>query len=742
MPKSSKKNKEKVADFSKAKLKLGKGKKLPTNVVDTSFKARSIALPTQSIAIEKDDTVPTTKRRQTFNDILSLLKHYNAGTRKDAIFSARELFVDHPRLLDSSITPLIGACVRLIGDEDASVRKALISFFCWLLPRVPKDDMIPHIPLLLLFTTSAQTHIFPEIRIDAVRFMDIFLGIVPETVVDGWNEPRSGHGKRALEGYLGILSAGTKLGGAEGAAQATSTASVVLSPQSKLVVLRSLSSFLRCAIDPQSIVSGLSGMDLGLAAMPLSTWFLRPSFTCKRLYEENARIFQTSQYGKNGNHIIWNVEPEFGSFDEDFVYEPKNISGSPGAEWTLDDLSKSSVEQDNPSRAMGDIPFIVRLTRTLYAILTATYLDCAPVVFSPSTNPPETDLQMMAAALNITRTLYSAIMQSMDLSTPCEELKTLLGYLAGYFPFRPAHREHSLFQVEQAFQDLNVIYCELTSLLVLVSSQSGTGNVQSGNSRFRPPREKACSIFRKGDAKLDVQADLVRSHVIRLLRGEGELGAQLPRSISPTVYTALLPTIWALLNQVTGLGRQLVLSATLDHALRTATNSAVKRLTVEFVARLLLLEKESGYTGHFNPRDAGGDHDFQEWVLHLPKILWELGINNLATSQIIICALLRLLQRGSCVIQREQITSLGSRLVPFFVITHPIRGQVLGPFTKIPSSVPHIRRFALDLCASILADQTRHGIRDEDLYKAVFTAVKGTTEEEYWVQVTVAMRLT
>jgi hypothetical protein len=40
MPKASKKRKEKAADFAKAKLKLGKGKQLPSNAIDTSFKAR------------------------------------------------------------------------------------------------------------------------------------------------------------------------------------------------------------------------------------------------------------------------------------------------------------------------------------------------------------------------------------------------------------------------------------------------------------------------------------------------------------------------------------------------------------------------------------------------------------------------------------------------------------------------------------------------------------------------------
>lgn len=69
---------------------------------------------------------------------------------------------------------------------------------------------------------------------------------------------------------------------------------------------------------------------------------------------------------------------------------------------------------------------------------------------------------MLMAGFKIARTLYSAVLQSadlvrrsahqgyrlfepmnqgVDLLAPCEELKTLLDYLAGYFPFTPAHRE-------------------------------------------------------------------------------------------------------------------------------------------------------------------------------------------------------------------------------------------------------------------------------------------------------------
>ena len=72
-----------------------------------------------------------------------------------------------------------------------------------------QDDILPHAQLLLLYTTSAQTHIFPEIRVDAIRFLDLCLEVIPEVVVEGWSSEPTGHGRRIVEGYLGVLNAGT-----------------------------------------------------------------------------------------------------------------------------------------------------------------------------------------------------------------------------------------------------------------------------------------------------------------------------------------------------------------------------------------------------------------------------------------------------------------------------------------------------------------------------------------------------
>jgi pre-rRNA-processing protein IPI1 len=60
----------------------------------------------------------------------------------------------------------------------------------------------------MLFVTSAQTNIFPAIRIDAVRILNILLELTPDLVVQNWTAPES-TGSRVLEGFLGLLSVGS-----------------------------------------------------------------------------------------------------------------------------------------------------------------------------------------------------------------------------------------------------------------------------------------------------------------------------------------------------------------------------------------------------------------------------------------------------------------------------------------------------------------------------------------------------
>jgi hypothetical protein len=95
-------------------------------------------------------------------------------------------------------------------------------------------------------------------------------------------------------------------------------------------------------------------------------------------------------------------------------------------------------------------------------------------------------------------------------------------------------------------------------------------------------------------ATFPVQAERVSEHVIQLLRGECVPSSQLSRPLTLTAYTALLPTIWSLLNNPSAGQRHLsddVLQAVVEHAIKTSSKSATKRATVEFVGRLVFVHK-------------------------------------------------------------------------------------------------------------------------------------------------------
>ena len=149
-----------------------------------------------------------------------------------------------------------------------------------------------------------------------------------------------------------------------------------------------------------------------------------------------------------------------------------------------------------------------------------------------------------------------------------------------YFPFRPDIISHRDFKVDQSFQELNIMYCELTSLLVLISNDRPIGKSR-GNSR--------ANSTHKFNGALLVQAQRVSGYVIELLRGEPAAGSsQLGRPLSFDTYSALLPTIWSLVNQGSPTSGD-IFQATLNHAIKTSSKSAVKSSTIEFVARIALV---------------------------------------------------------------------------------------------------------------------------------------------------------
>ena len=130
-------------------------------------------------------------------------------------------------------------------------------------------------------------------------------------------------------------------------------------------------------------------------------------------------------------------------------------------------------------------------------------------------------------------------------------------------------------QIEQALQDLNIVFCELTSLLILA---------------YTTPHLVPSNPKRRDGNSIPVQISLVKDYIARLLSGISMSSHMVGRHITAQDYVALLPTLWMLLNSnMEHSGDADTLSALLDHGLQVSSAAAVKRPTIDFIVRLILV---------------------------------------------------------------------------------------------------------------------------------------------------------
>ncbi|KAK8166478.1 Rix1 complex component [Phyllosticta citrichinensis] len=182
MGSSSKKKKEKQKDFQKPKLKVGKAKPKADNYTDTSFKAKSIVVKSQSIHTTPQGVVAECAH------YLGLLSHKTDTQRREAlayltgaINTARAQNVPLPQPV-SVIIPKAGT---LIYDNAKSVREQLLK----LLQVLPPNDVKPYVEDLVLRTRAGMTSLSMEIRLSSLDVLDWLLKSHPKDTVScagGW----------------------------------------------------------------------------------------------------------------------------------------------------------------------------------------------------------------------------------------------------------------------------------------------------------------------------------------------------------------------------------------------------------------------------------------------------------------------------------------------------------------------------------------------------------------------------
>jgi pre-rRNA-processing protein IPI1 len=166
----------------------------------------------------------------------------------------------------------------LMLGQDATVRKSLLGLFGWYIPANPYSLLQPHLPLLLLQTSSALSNIFPEIRLDAAKLVHLLLQHVPSQVTTGWPAASldgASSSKAALDGASSgesTILEGLRLALGLGGEKATS-AQNRMSAGGKLVILKALLAFVTAALRGAS-----KGEDEATATLPRDTFGIwRPS---------------------------------------------------------------------------------------------------------------------------------------------------------------------------------------------------------------------------------------------------------------------------------------------------------------------------------------------------------------------------------------------------------------------------------------------------------------------------------
>lgn len=181
---SKKKRAEKKKDFQKTKLRVGKTAAKPDNYTDTSFTAKSISLPNQTISKPKQGVTKVTENASADIDIshhLQLTKHHLASTRKEVL-----LFIEtHLPSNSATYKQILTTTLSLLTDQSESVRLAFISLLSACADRQPGFLQL-HMRSIILFIHSAMTHIRTDVRATSTKALDVLVTKAPAALISGF----------------------------------------------------------------------------------------------------------------------------------------------------------------------------------------------------------------------------------------------------------------------------------------------------------------------------------------------------------------------------------------------------------------------------------------------------------------------------------------------------------------------------------------------------------------------------
>eukprot|EP00002_Diphylleia_rotans_P039232 TRINITY_DN9059_c0_g1_i1.p1 TRINITY_DN9059_c0_g1~~TRINITY_DN9059_c0_g1_i1.p1 ORF type:complete len:895 (-),score=119.60 TRINITY_DN9059_c0_g1_i1:82-2766(-) len=427
MPKS----KKSLPDFKHRKASLTR-KKPALNATDTSFKAKKILLPNQSLETQK--TEPVTHRNQTIKELLVKAKHYSPNVRKDALVGMKELLNSHPELVPANFAAIFQVSIELIIDAEKAIRNAVLALYKVILSRVGKDGFRPYAMMYCKYLCAAMTHIADPIRLHAVDFANVLLQHHPQVIAE--------YHSQILPLYLDILSpdasSSTPAPGS-GSTASTQSRSLRVNPTTKLASFESRHSIL----------------------MSLNQILL----TVKSQSEAGKKVDIVAPT------LEWNHKTRSGASKHKPQPAKKEVlsltaSLNPNLQ-ILDQGQKSDSTQT--ATTTFELNTLEKLSNFVFATLPVMFecwLECSPSEVLVG-NCTEDILKCMQEILSIVYNLVEALTMFSD-ELPAnymeKHVKDFQKYIFVYFPFR-VHviRDQSLAPL---ITSINVLICKLSTLLL------------------------------------------------------------------------------------------------------------------------------------------------------------------------------------------------------------------------------------------------------------------------------------
>ncbi|KAI9310839.1 Rix1 complex component, partial [Dichotomocladium elegans] len=436
----------------------------------------------------------------------------------DALAGLEELYYIHPSVLTASLGQVVNGIMRLFIDDDRDVRKTLLHFCEEVVPSLNKADLQPFMPLLVMYTCSAMSHIYEDIRNDAVKLMDLWVDTAPEIIATRYWD-------RVVGIYTSLLSvsststtkASSGIAGASKIANADSAKAAAakshLHLHKSIKRLWFLSNFLESKHARDNFKRKMKSFK---SFTPSKVVSLNP-YKSTACHLSHPRVDCFLPYLSTGSKMTLNI------FDSSGPSASNNESKDPSG--TTDEVgtdAKASVKM---------------LIETFQPVLLSTWVETASTVFGASSTIHYTPaLQLLRAILHLTLVLWRTLVSSDELERVGDawlekHCHQLLKHFVIYFPYGSDALGDGGAKSDAALREMNIETCELTSLFLLAKLAGSERVSIVANSDW---------IERVVDYTLGVLGYEVRGKHLQYYTTSS--------NFKESDLTALLPAVWGFLN--------------------------------------------------------------------------------------------------------------------------------------------------------------------------------------------------